>query len=901
MVAGTEENPTGPSPEPDRAHGAPRRLDLPVPPLDALPRLDLLDRLDSAFDSGQVPLVSAGAGYGKSVLLSSWARRRTETVAWLGLDRRDTEPRQLAGDILGAIQHALGGTPASASFQQLRPPPGLLDPLRFADNLLTAFLDTEVAAANVVLVLDDVHHVSNSRESTELIEYVLRWAPANLRLVLTSRSDPPNLVRLILDGRATVIRQRDLAFSIDETATLLTSSRVELPDASLAVLHETLGGWPAGVRMAALFLQSSVDAVEDVVAFARRDQTLSVYLVGEVLNHLPTRLREFVLRATIDDEVCAPLISAVTGRTDGEAMFAECEAQNLFLDQTRDDSGRRWFTWHSIFASHMRHRLAFEDPTLAQRDQVRAAQWWLHVDPIVAARHLLDGGDAEGAGQVFAQHWLEVSLRGQTAQVLTLAQDLPPTGAHVADTELARALHAIQSGRSEEATHALWRAGLAAQDMNRSTRRLFDAESAVLRLLLVDDPGDLSPAIDSLQDVVGKVGDDARVVGAPAAFLAYGLGMGQVRLQSQLDLAIEQLQRARRLAQSFDLPVIDLLARAELCIPMIATGRLASVAAHAESTLADAEARGWQALPLGIATGYLGWYAYWQDRLDDARTLLVDAVSGTLGSDWTNRCLIVYFHALTSLALGDLHAVQEGIERCELLVQSGSVPAYCKSLPVALRADLAATQGRIDLALQIAETDTQRPAYRLAVCSRADLLRRAGRPEDCLRLLDDVPSQDLFQQVQATVEVTRSLAFQALGETDRAHVALESALANAAGEGLLRPFVARGDEVREPLVSHQHRGTAHSEFVAVVLDRINQVSASTRGGTGPLTPREHGVLVFLTTPMSIEEIAKARFVSINTIKSQLASIYRKLGVQSRRGAVRRADDLGLLTMRPPSS
>ena len=54
------------------------------------------------------------------------------------------------------------------------------------------------------------------------------------------------------------------------------------------------------------------------------------------------------------------------------------------------------------------------------------------------------------------------------------------------------------------------------------------------------------------------------------------------------------------------------------------------------------------------------------------------------------------------------------------------------------------------------------------------------------------------------------------------------------------------------------------------------------------------MLRFLPTMMSNTEIAAELFVSVNTVKSHLKSIYRKLDVPDRRHAVRRARDLSLL-------
>ena len=137
------------------------RLRVPVPPVDVMARPRLFRVLDEAVDSGRVILVAGGAGSGKSVLLSSWLADRPRRAAWATLGRSDSDAHQLAGDLLAALQAALEGVPAAQTLMQLRPPPGFLDPERFADALIDA-LGRLTLEAPLVLVIDDVQHVGGS-------------------------------------------------------------------------------------------------------------------------------------------------------------------------------------------------------------------------------------------------------------------------------------------------------------------------------------------------------------------------------------------------------------------------------------------------------------------------------------------------------------------------------------------------------------------------------------------------------------------------------------------------------------------------------------------------------------------------------------------------------------------
>jgi LuxR family maltose regulon positive regulatory protein len=801
------------------------------------------------------------------------------------------------------LQHALAGSSTADALERLRPPPGFLDPQRFAETMIDALQRSE-DMPSAVLILDDVQRVT-STEATRLLDYVLRWAPEALRLVLASRSDPPVTARLALDGRVEVLRQAELAFSDEEATWLLERSGVRLEPRHLAAVIEAVAGWPAGTRLAALALRDVPDAPDAgaaAVALATNDQALSDYLVGEVLGTLPPRMRSFVLRATVDDQVCGALVDHVTGDVDGEALLATCVRENVFLTVARDDADRRWYSWHQVFANHMRRRIAFEAPDQARADAIRAADWWLPRDPVKAADHLFAGGQPDSAGEVIASAWLGESLRGRAGPLLAIAERLPPRGSFTAEIELAQALAGVQTRDADSAREALRRSRSAAADLPSEHRARYEAHAAVLRLLLVSDHEDLESAVAGARqaghEVVTSTWQPDTV---SAAFTAYGLGMGLARLQVELPEAIDLLQRAQVLARQADLPVVDLMARAEICVPLITAGRLGAVATHAEHVLRDAAASGWEALPLGLAKGYLGWYAYWQDRLDDARELLAEAYTETLQTDWANRWLVVYFHTMACLAAGDLAAAAAGIHQAEELQRAGSLPAYAPSMLLGLRADLAVSQGRPVEAVALVEGAVRRPAYRLALVAWADILRRAGRPDECLQLLTEVPDEDRYPQVRASMDVISALAHAAAGRSREAHECLEAALVAAADDLLYRPFAAQRAELAPLLADHQQQGTARPEFLAVVLDRVRGAAGSRQMGLEHLTAREMSVLVYLPTPMSSAEIAAARRISINTVKTHLASIYRKLGVDGRREAVRRADALGLLRSQPDSA
>jgi len=140
----------------------------------------------------------------------------------------------------------------------------------------------------------------------------------------------------------------------------------------------------------------------------------------------------------------------------------------------------------------------------------------------------------------------------------------------------------------------------------------------------------------------------------------------------------------------------------------------------------------------------------------------------------------------------------------------------------------------------------------------------------------------------------QALADQAAGDHQAASKALDRALALAEREPFRHAFLLNGPTVRELLELQAQNGTAHPALLEVLLDGVGQGPRSGAALAEPLTEREQRILRYLPTMLTNAEIGAEVFVSLNTVKTHLRSIYRKLEANGRADAVERARRLGLL-------
>ena len=364
------------------------KLHVPRPQPGFVPRPRLVEALGEGLARGLV-VVCAPAGFGKTALLADWAGSSRRAVAWLSLDTADNDPARFWRHVVAALDRACPGI-AERAGPLLGPPPSSFD------GLVTALineLDAQPSADQVLLVLDD-YHLIDAQPVHAALTFLLDHLPVGLRLVLTSRSDPPlPLARLRARGQLAELRAGELRFTPDEAAALLREATGPgLPGAAAAALATRTEGWAAGLQLAALSLRGQPDPAGFVATFSGSHRYILDYLTGEVLQRQPEPVRTFLLETSVLERLSGPLCDAVTGRTDGRVMLEAIERAGLFLVPL--DEVRGWWRYHHLFADLLRARLQQQ-----QQQRVtelhRAAATWSQEHGLAddAVRHALGAGD----------------------------------------------------------------------------------------------------------------------------------------------------------------------------------------------------------------------------------------------------------------------------------------------------------------------------------------------------------------------------------------------------------------------------------------------------------------------------------------------------------------------------
>jgi LuxR family transcriptional regulator, maltose regulon positive regulatory protein len=372
---------------------------------DLVQRPRLIDALVGG--SHRVIVLRAPAGWGKTILMADWSRSAEESrpFAWVTLDATDSDPSMFWLYVIKSLQ---GVDPAigSASLALLKAPGTEVE----ADVLPSFLNELTGLRRRTVLVLDDYHLVRDPRTHAQ-VSFLIEHLPETLQVAIATRVEPPlRLARLRASGYLLELDANGLGFDARESGELLNGIlNVELDPSQVDKLRLRTEGWPAGLYLAALSLRGAEDAASFIEEFAGDDRHVVDYLGNEVLAAQPPELREVLLRSSILDRFCAPLVEAVADVDDGVGVLREIERANLFLVPL--DSKRRWYRYHHLFRELLRLELSLAEPELEAELHRRAAAWNLEMGMVdEGIRHTIAAGDRAEATELIAEHWTTTLL-----------------------------------------------------------------------------------------------------------------------------------------------------------------------------------------------------------------------------------------------------------------------------------------------------------------------------------------------------------------------------------------------------------------------------------------------------------------------------------------------------------
>jgi LuxR family transcriptional regulator, maltose regulon positive regulatory protein len=887
----------------------------------------LFERLNDGLQ-GDLTLVCAAAGYGKSTLVSSWIESLADgshqqsdplPAMWLSLDENDSDLTLFIRYFIAALQTHFPetGVETLEQIQTVRQPPLAL---------LVNTLSNEISrmAEDFILVLDDYSSLRGPEVDEFLNALLLHW-PTPMHLVLITRTNPSlPLANLRAWGKITEIRSKDLRFSEQDFAAYMSKMLPKTLDGpALALLEQQTDGWIAGLQLAALSLRTAEDPDAFLASLSGSNTEIADYLIDGVLLQQPPVIQKFLLRTSILKRFSADLCQVLVGDDEPNISVIACmdwvERANLFIIPL--DNRQEWYRYHHLFQDLLQMRLrSGPEADLAASLHQKAAKWFVEHGSIdEAIYHALQANDFDLAGRLMTQGLHEVLNREDIPTLKRwlrlLPDDLIQSRPGLLMFKAWDFYFNTQIGTQSQyvrQVEALLNAG-AGEDLQPEELRVLRGQIGFMYGQEAFHSNEMVRAATLFQETLSLL-PETWVHTVSRTVLMLGASMHA----SGQGIDAERFLLDKYEAQSDKNGSVALGMMLALGINLFQDGELQQAANYFETVLRQsvhnqlAIIKHWALIFLAQARFHL-------NDLDASRQHLAEIINHRyLGH------ISTYRQALVGLALIDQigNRPTEAWNALEQLSRF-DLEQYGRETPVvqSLRARLWLLQGDLESASKWADGFLaplpEEPLLWLETphLTKARVLLARDAPGDIqlaqsiLETLGEITGR--IHNIRSLIEILamRAVALHTQGKTGASLSALEKAIQLAHAGGSRRAFVDLGPrmlamlkelarqgkdipDIRHILAAFPPEDSTGASSTALLRRVPNAVQPPVL--IEPLTARELDILVLLSQRLSNKEIGQKLNITSVTVKRHILNIFQKLGVNRRADAVARATVLGII-------
>ena len=877
-----------------------------------LARTNLMDRLRIAGGSAVI-LISGPAGSGKTSLTCQWIEQEKLPVAWYSLDEEDNSPDSFFRYLLTALVQ---------TDQQLK---NALNPLLAdghalsAENAIPHLIDALSNLTHTIrLVLDDFHQITNRDIHDAVARFVL-YMPDGLQVIVLSRySFPAPVDAAVVKKDYTEITADELKFTETEALDLLRKVISDgFPVDRVRDLHRHMEGWAAGLQLIGLSIRSKGAPLDLSNILNRAHEQIANYLIHDILQMQPEKMREFVLATALLDRFNPELCIAVTGMQDAVKILARLESMNLFLIPL--DTGRKWYRYHHMFSQAIRHQVAMSNPDFVTAILAKAANWLAQNDYLEdALRCAFQSKDFEFAADLMEDdimHFCETldlasgirwisrlpeSVLNQRALLRLLQCGLLSLLMELSDVKAI--ISAIEnSGDPDFSRYSGERLALC-QD-------LFVCFSYMLHIFYADE----TSVVEDFQALRNNINLQNPFLEAYIETHIVSI------LISKGDLA--QAENLLNRLSTVAVPRHDHLLRKRIHHAQIMAliskhrGRLSQAEQIIQQVLDFFNRQAREHIHMTFFLHrQLGNIYYQQNRLQEAREYAANTLRyyenfGLFDEIIAGNELWLQLH----LAAGEKEQATQCIHK---------IRAYAVKLGIARlsdSADVCAARLALDLGnLAAAGLWSQRRnlqpdepfslLFAMECLTQARLFYAKGQYEKAAPLLETLRNrcvQKNLEELVLHIDIVQSAVYHAMNRPKKAVSLLKNALVHAEFEGYIRPFVNDYKLISpvltgivKQLPSDQSLDHLGRVMVAcgMPLSSLTTARAGNQVANLTLSQREIEILTWVAQGCQNKEIARKAFISITTVKSHVSNIMVKLNAKTRTQAVLKAKERNILTI-----
>jgi LuxR family transcriptional regulator, maltose regulon positive regulatory protein len=881
------------------------KIRLPLLKSNLLNRNHLINRLCTA-KKWPLVIVTGSAGYGKTSLAVQWVKRCNLRVAWYSIDDEDNDFDVFFRYLMAALIEA------DTRFEETVGP--LLHvQTRFSEkDVIPAIVHAfNVIGENIYLILDD-YHVIQDDGIHRTLSRIIRYLPVNMHIVIISRYKlPQSLFRLKLQYDVLELDQDDMKFSEHEAEMFfkqvipLNLSRNQIRD-----LTRFTGGWVAGFQIFGLSLKGkkNLEGIDETIKTASGE--VIGYLINEVVGDQPEKVKSFLYHTAVLNRFNAEVCEFITGLPDAGKILGDLCRMNLFLVPM--DPEQVWYGYHQLFSQAVCHWVRASCPGLLEQARKKAAIWFARHHYLEDAFHYASAsGDFEFTADLLEDYLIFLFERYEVASSLRWLTKLPREVflkrpllrlfecAFKIDnresTDIDPVLRDIEGGQSETI-----------EQLEEGKKRLcrdllvyLKAVSGYYRNVDVD--------VEQLQAAIEAISPANRPL---AGIIRILIATRHMVIFSDLKSAEDQMKIAAGDISPFE----SVLAKMNWAVIMASVLRLQGSLTQSEKILEEAFVFLNQKKLYDAPLKYLlylpmAWIFFQRNELEKASEYGVVNLRYAERAGHTEAILSgCYLLSRICMAKGDhteamryAHKMRSISKPLEMSSLSNFSDALLPLLFISMNpgyTDKQAGGGKFHLLEPFS-------LHALAeAMTRAILLLYQGKLQETIFLLEDLHEKCAkrhIMEILLDIDILLSGVLLLTGDREKALGIMKETLNFTEQEGYVRPFVTYSPLIL-PLLRHFAKNPKNS-LQAVYVDSLMKACAlqknisSVTSHPGPkknsygLSQREIEILRLMTHGYKNREIAEMTYVSINTVKTHVQNIFRKLDVKSRLQAILRGKEV----------
>ncbi len=889
------------------------KIHIPTTGNNLVQRLALYEKLNLGLGRKLI-LVSAPAGFGKTTLVSDWIGQQKIPTAWFSLDKTDNDPVAFLNYIVSGIQslHAEFGENALKL---------LNSPNKPSSESIINLLINEILTINqnFLLVLDDFHLIQ-SNEIFKTVTYLLEHIPANIHIVILTRSDPTfSISRLRSQQQLVELRSSDLSFSANDISVLFNKKlKLGLSIDDVYSLESKTEGWIAGLQLTALSMQGRDDISKFIQNLKGDNRYIMDYLLEEVLKIQTDDVNEFLVQTSILEQMSAPLCNALLNRNDSQLILETLEQKNMFVIAL--DNDRNWYRYHHLFADLLKHRLQLQDKEAIIELHNKAIKWFEQHNLIdFAIDHALAIQNYEKGIQLIGKVVEKMWENGQHAAILKYGEILPEELIKKnANFCLYYSWVLIISGQVQKAAtflndaETIFDSNYDNKNLNNSSpdRKNLWGKITVTSAYLHSQLNNPEKTIDYFKIALANLDPDESL------WLGWGwfaFGMAQFNL-GDLSQSINAFNEAFKFGkQSHNIHLISTVAqRLSDCEQQLGHYRsayekcsefLQYMNDNGYSNIVNSD---WSYAGLHVTIGNILYMWGNSDKAIESAQIAYKMYKE--GKDIMLGISVLILNSMVLSTRGEEKDSELMILEAEKLCENNHLLPFMYNILQSLKLMFYLNHKQEEKANLIVnklnlspidKIDHSNEAVYLAYAYHLLLRGQYKEAGSILSKLHDITYTSKRVERLIAVNIIYAIYYKLTRDIDKAYEKLIESLALSAPENLVMFFLHNIGEI-EDLLTVIFKTPAYKEKIPpqfivnikIAIEKHHKIAKNIKMDV--LSIREIELIKHIANHLSNQEIANMLFISLNTVKTHMRNIFLKLDVDNRAKAIIKAKELGIL-------